>query len=357
MSSSVSSSSQSNPLNNTSFSGSSNLSSSGTNSSPVETIQKPPIVHETVRREEVEEIQPVIHREYERTKVIRTTLPLNDREIRTPIITTNGVAATYSRSVHGEFPAEYQQLLNSAAPGQSSFVVEREPIIIESVRHVVIEELRPVIYREIVYPSHVRGTYTVNEGTFHVDDSYRGLADQVYSSQIQGEVVQGQQWSRDVNGNQGTQGHNWFGSSSNSSNSSLGSDSSRYGLRHSQSTRDYDDDEYDFGDQSQHDAFGFNHPFYGHDQGFSGHDQGLSGQGYGAHCPYLNPYQSYHPSQFGYFPHHGFYNSGFQYPQHWQHDGSFQGDFMQGYPEHHWRNGMIGEHRRDFDQPSRSYSY
>jgi len=140
-----------------------------------ERIELPAIVHETIRREEVEEIQPIIHREYQRTKIVRIAMPISEREIKPVTFTESGLAeGNTTRNYNGPLPKEYESYLARDIVDGEIIRIEKEPIIIESIRHVIIEEIRPVIHREIIYPAQLRGTVEVNEGVYYAKEAFQG---------------------------------------------------------------------------------------------------------------------------------------------------------------------------------------
>lgn len=304
-------------------------SNSSSNTTTRQVIEKPAVLHETIRKEEVEEIQPVIHREYERTKIIKTTVPLYDKEIKTPVITQNELAAQYSKSVNGVIPNEYDHLVSQAVDGQT-VRVQKAPIIVESERHVVIEEYRPVICREIVYPSHVRGTYVAHEGTVHVDESYRGLAHQIRTREVQGEIFRGHSFD------QSSYHHGQaFGDHTYGANHHYGSFYPTHSYDHFNSYPGFShlgseyhqgysgDHSRGLGYEHQYGGLGY-HPYGGHDQSYGSYDHQ-----YGQHIP---EYEWF--NDFNSFPHH-YQNDSFG-------DYSYGAHHQYGYPSHY-------ESQRDMD--------
>lgn len=60
---------------------------------PVQTVEKAAAVHETIHKELVEEIQPIVNVEKFQTEVHQVTQPLFDREVR-PVLIEKKVMAT-----------------------------------------------------------------------------------------------------------------------------------------------------------------------------------------------------------------------------------------------------------------------
>lgn len=132
---------------------------------PREIIEKPVVIHETIRREQIEEVQPVIHLERERTEIRQITQPLFDKEVR-PV-------TVEQRSLPEEFlPVQKKEYINvekTAPLSTRSFepIVQRTfemaPIIEETERLRIIEEVTPVIYKETVIPTIIKVQKPIRE--------------------------------------------------------------------------------------------------------------------------------------------------------------------------------------------------
>eukprot|EP01114_Cavostelium_apophysatum_P019074 TRINITY_DN6035_c0_g1_i1.p1 TRINITY_DN6035_c0_g1~~TRINITY_DN6035_c0_g1_i1.p1 ORF type:complete len:362 (-),score=44.05 TRINITY_DN6035_c0_g1_i1:42-1127(-) len=140
----------------------------GTSSTSV--VQLPVVVHETIRHEQVEEIQPIITREHERTKIIQAQQPLFDKEIRPVTYRQETLPGTETTMVSEQIPTEYSGYFTKSEYTEGETVkVEKAPIIIETIKNVTIEELHPVIYREIVHPQIIRTIVPVSEKQFFAE--------------------------------------------------------------------------------------------------------------------------------------------------------------------------------------------
>lgn len=129
-------------------------------------IEKTPIVLETIKHEQIEEIQPIIQREIEKTEVKKIIQPLYDQEIRTTAISEMNLPES-DATVTGGLSSKYKELLESEDFKAGKTVrIEKEPIIIETHRTVVIEEFHPVIYREVVHPQYVKTMVPMSERSF-----------------------------------------------------------------------------------------------------------------------------------------------------------------------------------------------
>jgi hypothetical protein len=138
----------------------------------VEHIEKGPVVREHIHQTELEEIQPVIHRERERTEVIQVAKPMVERDIRPTQIEEKILPAeTRAPVVQGEseeFRRRYMersQMYKSSteyAPVERE-VIEKAPIIKEHITKKIIEEVQPVIYREVTAPHVIKEVRPIYE--------------------------------------------------------------------------------------------------------------------------------------------------------------------------------------------------
>jgi len=135
----------------------------------VEKIEKPAVVHEVYKTEEVVQIQPIIEREREQLDVYEVVQPMREREViatevreavlpaqtRAVVVEDNSAFLT-ARSVPGEFSTR-------EVVATRSQVVENAPIVHETIVHKVIEEVQPVIYKEIDRPVLIKETLPIYE--------------------------------------------------------------------------------------------------------------------------------------------------------------------------------------------------
>jgi len=135
----------------------------------VERVEKAAVVHEVLKTEEVVQIQPVIEREREKLDVYEVVQPMREREViatevrqavlpaqtRATVVEDNS-AFLAQRSAPTDFSTrEVAQTLTQT--------VQNAPIIHETIVHRVIEEVQPVIYKEIDRPILVKETQPIYE--------------------------------------------------------------------------------------------------------------------------------------------------------------------------------------------------
>jgi len=127
---------------------------------PVQYVERPATVHEEIRQEYVEEIQPIINVEKFRTEVIQKTQPLTDKEVRSVMVQERTLPReimpeVVNRSVQFPTAMEYNTVRDL---GSQNVVVEKAAIYNETERRQVIEEIQPVIYKETIVPTLIRET-------------------------------------------------------------------------------------------------------------------------------------------------------------------------------------------------------
>jgi len=130
---------------------------------PTQIVEMPAAVHEQIRAEQVEEIQPVVQVEKFKTEVIQMTQPLMDREIKAVNVQERTLATEVlpeviqqsgqQRSLRDTSSVEYLQGAN--------LVVEKPPVFMETDKVQIIEEIQPVIYKETIVPTVIRETKPV----------------------------------------------------------------------------------------------------------------------------------------------------------------------------------------------------
>jgi len=125
---------------------------------PIEVIEKPTVIHENIRREQIEEIQPVVHVEREKTEIRQITQPLTDKEIMPVLIEERTlpieVLPTLTRDT-GVVPESLETSTRTFEPTTRQ-VIEKAPIVQENERWRIIEEVTPIIYKETIIPHIIR---------------------------------------------------------------------------------------------------------------------------------------------------------------------------------------------------------
>lgn len=145
----------------------------------VQKIEKPAVVHEVYKTEEVVQIQPVIERERDQLDVYEVIQPMREREVvatevrqlnlpaqtRATIVEDNS-AFIASRSAPSDFSTR-------EVAATRSQVVQNAPIVHETIVHKVVEEVQPVIYKEIDRPVLVKETLPIYEKVVEAPHSHK----------------------------------------------------------------------------------------------------------------------------------------------------------------------------------------
>jgi len=128
--------------------------------------QKAAVIHERIKRQEVEEIQPVIHREVQRTEVYKIIQPIYEDEVREVDIQSKILPSEYRPTVQ-EVGSVYKDRTETPKGTHEYFeekeTIIKEPIIVEIEKKKIIEEIQPIIYKQILQPIIVKETKPIYE--------------------------------------------------------------------------------------------------------------------------------------------------------------------------------------------------
>jgi len=131
----------------------------------VEIREKAAVVQEIIRPGVREEIQPVIHREREQLEIREEIQPIYEKSVRGTIVEERQLAPEFKPEVRlGQMPV-------LAEGPRGGVVVEAEqrevlmnaPIVEEVVHRKIIEEIQPVIHREVIAPRVIHETKNIYE--------------------------------------------------------------------------------------------------------------------------------------------------------------------------------------------------
>jgi len=127
---------------------------------PTQIVEKPIAVHEEIRNETVEEIQPVVNVEKFKTEIHQITQPLFDKEVRPVHIERSTLNAQMLPDVNvpGSGIALPRDSSTVNYQDSASMVVEKPAIFIETQKRQVIDEIQPIIYKETVVPTVIQET-------------------------------------------------------------------------------------------------------------------------------------------------------------------------------------------------------
>jgi len=130
---------------------------------PTQVIEKPVAVHEEIRREVVQEVQPVINVEKLKTEVHQVTQPLFDKEVKSVNVQQRCLDTEVLPEVFvpGRGVSTATDKSTTMFQETASMTVEKPAIFNEVIKTQVIEEVQPVVYKETVVPTVIQETKPV----------------------------------------------------------------------------------------------------------------------------------------------------------------------------------------------------
>ncbi|PRP78403.1 hypothetical protein PROFUN_13225 [Planoprotostelium fungivorum] len=131
----------------------------------LERVEKPLVVHEHIHPVEKQEVQPVIFREREQLEVKQITQQLHETEIKPTVIQSRELPAQVRPAiVENSAPIPEQIILPSVEVEETQKSLSiNEPIINETVKRTVIEEIQPVLERDVIQPTLIHQTLPIYE--------------------------------------------------------------------------------------------------------------------------------------------------------------------------------------------------
>jgi len=144
---------------------------------PTQVIEKPVAIHEEIRKELIEEVQPVVNVEKFHTEVHQVTQPLFDKEVRAVQIENRTLATEILPEVRveGRGFRQESELSTTRFLDTAKIVVEKPALVTEIEKMQIIEEIQPVIYKETIVPTVIQETkpiyQKVVEGTVFTQET------------------------------------------------------------------------------------------------------------------------------------------------------------------------------------------
>jgi len=131
----------------------------------LETIEKEVVIQERIHPIEKEEIQPIIYREREQLDVKQITQLMHETQIQPTIVEERELSAEIREPIveRGE-PLPQNIVLPTREVGEVSRTqVLHAPIVEETIKRTIIEEIQPVLERDIIQPTVIQNTQTIYE--------------------------------------------------------------------------------------------------------------------------------------------------------------------------------------------------
>jgi len=144
---------------------------------PTQFVEKPVAIHEEIRKELVEEIQPVVNIEKLATEVHQVTQPLFDKEVRPVQIEQRMLDREVLSEVYveGRGVRAVEDMSTTRYLNTHTVVIEKPTQFVEIEKTQVIEEIQPIIYKETIVPTVIQETkpmfQRVVEGAVYIQET------------------------------------------------------------------------------------------------------------------------------------------------------------------------------------------
>jgi len=151
--------------------------------------ERGPVVHEKIFHIEEEDIQPIIHLERLKTEVVHITQPIKESQVMPTTIHERQLPAEIRPDVvvpHSAYA--HREILPSVEYGAAERVqVLKTPIVEELVKKTIIEEIQPVIERDVYQPHIVNETKQIFEKVIEAPvyrEEFRSVIDKGMTGKI-----------------------------------------------------------------------------------------------------------------------------------------------------------------------------
>jgi len=130
-----------------------------------EVIQKDTVIHEHIHPVQKEEIQPIIYREREQLDVRQVTQMMHETQIRPTILEQRELPAERREAIveRGAPIAPNMILPSSQIDATTRTQVVHAPIVNEIIRKTVVEEIQPVLERDVFQSTIIQNTLPIYE--------------------------------------------------------------------------------------------------------------------------------------------------------------------------------------------------
>jgi len=143
--------------------------------------EKPPVIREIIHPSEKHEVNPIIYREREQTEIRQVEQPIYET-FRKPVVVTERAFPAENRPTiqpqTSDFDFKYREGLDKYkssleyAPVETE-TITRPPVVIETIRKQVREEIQPVIFREVYQPHIIKETRPIYEKIIEAPTLFR----------------------------------------------------------------------------------------------------------------------------------------------------------------------------------------
>lgn len=128
--------------------------------------QRPAVLKEKIIPIEEENIQPVVHRQIERREIHEVVQPIHEKQYLPPVVEEKQLPAETRQfgSYQARTPTQYNSSVEYATAEHYKRV--NAPIIEETVRKTIVEEIQPVVHRDTVAPHIIKETLPIYEKVY-----------------------------------------------------------------------------------------------------------------------------------------------------------------------------------------------
>jgi len=145
----------------------------------LETIEKEVVIQERIHPVEKEEIQPIIYREREQLDVKQVTQMLHETQIEPTIIQQRELPAERREAIIERGAAIEENIILPSVHRDATLRTQQihAPIVEETIKRTVIEEIQPVLERDVFVPTVIQNTQPIYEKIVEAPTVYREVRD------------------------------------------------------------------------------------------------------------------------------------------------------------------------------------
>jgi hypothetical protein len=135
------------------------------------TVPKEAVIQEHIHPVEKIEVQPILHRQRQQMEVHQIMQPISEREVLPAVVQEVELSPQYigdfvendtaSKELYVEGATKYESAVD--VDGVRRIKVFKEPIVEETIRKTIIEEVQPVIHKETIAPVVIKETLPLYE--------------------------------------------------------------------------------------------------------------------------------------------------------------------------------------------------
>jgi hypothetical protein len=135
------------------------------------TVPKEAVVREHIHPVEKVEVQPILHRERQQMEVHQIVQPVSEREVLPAVVQEKELPSQFIGDFVESDTLSQEQYVQGAMKYESSVDVDglrrlrivKEPIVEETIKKTIVEEVQPVIHKETIAPVVIKETLPLYE--------------------------------------------------------------------------------------------------------------------------------------------------------------------------------------------------